>query len=66
MAIEGLPVAQPLPPVKTPANRHYVFAKNCWNSHGRFAIGDRARGAFSDDLVRSYLDAGILKEAPRG
>ncbi len=57
---------QPLPPVKTPFNRHYVFAMNCWNSHGRFAIGDKARGAFSVDLVRSYLAAGILKEIPRG
>ncbi len=51
---------------KIPANRKYVFAKNCWNDHGRFVIGDKARGAFSDELVKSYLDAGILVEVKNG
>jgi hypothetical protein len=51
---------------KEPANRVYVFAKNCTNDHGHFAIGDKARGAFSDELVASYVAAGILVEAPRG
>jgi hypothetical protein len=45
-----------------PANRRYVFVKTCVNDHGRFAKGDKARGAFSPALVASYLAAGILKE----
>jgi hypothetical protein len=45
-----------------PANRVYVFAKNCTNDHGRFVIGDKARGAFSPELVASYVAAGILVE----
>ena len=49
-----------------PANRAYVFAKTCTNDHGAFAKGDKARGAFSKDLVASYLAAGILVEADRG
>jgi hypothetical protein len=51
---------------KEPANRVYVFAKNCTNDHGTFVIGDKARGAFSDELVASYVAAGILVEASRG
>jgi len=46
-----------------PANRLYVFAKTCTNDHGTFAKGDKARGSFSDDLVQSYIDAGILIHA---
>jgi len=46
-----------------PANRIYVFAKTCTNDHGSFAKGDKARGAFSDDLVASYIEAGILIHA---
>jgi hypothetical protein len=49
-----------------PANRAYVFAKTCTNDHGTFAKGDKARGAFSPELVAAYLAAGILVEAPRG
>jgi len=45
-----------------PANRGYVFAKNCTNDHGTFVIGDKARGAFSPELVASYVAAGILVE----
>jgi len=37
-----------------------VFAKNCTNKYGHFRIGDRSRGAFSRELVDSYLKAGIL------
>jgi hypothetical protein len=47
---------------KKPANRVYVFAKNCTNDHGTFVIGDKARGAFSPELVASYVAAGILVE----
>lgn len=47
----------------TPANRLYVFAKNCTNDHGKFVRGDKARGSFSPDLVHSYLAAGILVPA---
>lgn len=43
-----------------PANRLYVFAKNCTNDHGHFVKGDPARGAFSADLVAAYLAAGVL------
>lgn len=43
-----------------PANRVYVFAKTCTNDHGTFAKGDKARGAFSADLVKSYVECGIL------
>lgn len=50
----------------TPANRLYVFAKNCTNDHGVFVIGDKARGAFSADLVQSYLASGILEESAGG
>lgn len=46
-----------------PANRLYVFAKTCTNDHGTFTKGDKARGSFSDDLVNSYLEAGILIHA---
>lgn len=46
-----------------PANRLYVFAKNCTNDHGTFSKGSKARGAFSPDLVASYLAAGILVPA---
>ena len=46
-----------------PANRLYVFAKTCTNDHGTFAKGDKARGAFSDELIASYLEAGILINA---
>jgi L-fucose isomerase-like protein len=52
--------------VREPANRVYVFAKNCTNDHGTFVIGDKARGAFSAELVASYVAAGILVEAQRG
>lgn len=51
---------------KKPANRVYVFAKNCTNDHGRFVKGDKARGAFSAELVATYVEAGILVEARRG
>ena len=54
----------PTPPV--PANRAYIFAKTCTNDHGSFAKGDKARGAFSADLVASYVAAGILIEARDG
>jgi hypothetical protein len=47
-----------------PANRLYVFAKNCTNDHGKFVKGDKARGAFSAALVDAYLMAGILVPAP--
>ena len=57
--------AAPSKPAK-PANRLYVFAKSCANDHGRFVKGDKARGAFSAELVQSYLDAGILVEVKRG
>lgn len=56
--------APPAPPV--PANRLYVFAKNCTNDHGRFVKGDKARGAFSPELVASYVECGILVEVARG
>lgn len=48
-----------------PHNRAYVFAKHCVNDHGRFQKGDKARGAFSAELVASYVAAGILVRAPR-
>ncbi len=55
------------PPAQAvPANRRYVFAKHCTNDHGTFAKGDKARGAFSAELVAAYVAAGILVEAPRG
>ena len=58
-AVERAPEAvRPLP-----ANRLYVFAKTCTNTHGKFDKGDRARGAFSPELVESYLQAGILVPA---
>lgn len=47
-----------------PANRLYIFAKNGTNDHGPFAKGDKARGAYSPELVASYLAAGILVPAP--
>lgn len=56
--------SSPAQPV--PANRRYVFAKHCTNDHGTFAKGDKARGAFSADLVAAYVAAGILVESPRG
>lgn len=49
-----------------PANRVYVFAKRCTNDHGHFAKGDKARGAFSPELVASYVAAGILVERAGG
>jgi len=54
--------AQAAPPV-APANRLFVFAKTCTNDHGTFAKGDKARGAFSAQLVASYVAAGILVPA---
>lgn len=54
------------PAPKKPANRHYVFAKNCTNDHGRFVKGDKARGAFSPELVASYVECGILVEKTSG
>jgi hypothetical protein len=69
MATKKNPAANLLAPlpatlVQPPANRRYVFAKNCTNDHGHFAKGDKARGAFSAALVDSYLQAGILVAAP--
>lgn len=52
--------------VKKPANRHYVFARNCTNDHGRFVKGDKARGAFPPELVASYVACGILVEIKGG
>jgi hypothetical protein len=49
-----------------PANRAYVFAANCVNDFGRFAKGDKARGAFPDELVKSYVKCGILVEVRNG
>lgn len=57
---DNLSAALPESLVQEPANRAYVFAKNCTNDHGVFVIGDKARGAFSADLVASYLAAGVL------
>lgn len=57
--------AAPAAPNPAPANRLYVFAKTCTNDHGTFAKGDKARGAFSPELVASYLAAGILLPAPQ-
>jgi hypothetical protein len=54
------PAAKPRFMTKPPANRAYVFAKNCTNDHGAFVKGDKARGAFSPALIASYLAAGIL------
>ena len=53
------------PAEAAPANRLYVFAKRCTNDHGSFEPGDKARGAFSDELVASYVAAGILVETSR-
>lgn len=70
MDTDNTPKAAKKTPAKTaeaePANRLYVFAKRCTNDHGTFAPGDKARGAFSEELVASYLAAGILVESPRG
>lgn len=52
----------PKSPMAEPANRVYVFKANCVNDHGAFVIGDKARGAFSAELVASYVAAGILIE----
>lgn len=52
-------------PDAVPHFRALVFAKNCVNDHGAFKKGDRARGAFPPELVRSYLGAGILIERRR-
>lgn len=46
------------------ANRLFVFAKNCTNTHGSFKKGDKARGAFSQELIDAYLQAGILAKMP--
>jgi len=46
------------------ASRLYIFAKNCTNNHGSFQKGDKARGAFTPELIESYLAAGILIKAP--
>lgn len=61
----GANLLAPLPAslLQQPANRLYVFAKICVNDHGRFAKGDKARGAFAPELVASYLAAGILVRA---
>lgn len=48
-----------------PANRQYVFAKTCTNDHGSFQKGSKAPGAFSTELVASYVAAGILVTAPQ-
>lgn len=48
------------PVADKPSFRDLVFAKNCVNGHGSFKKGDHSRGAFSTELVRSYLAAGIL------
>lgn len=48
--------------VQKPANRYYVFAKNCTNGHGSFKKGDKARGAFDPELIKAYLLVGILVE----
>lgn len=64
MATDRTAATQPARPV--PANRRYVFAKHCTNDHGTFAKGDKARGAFSAELVAAYVAAGILVGAPRG
>lgn len=44
-------------PVKV---KYYVFAKNCTNDHGSFKKGDKSRGAFAPELIKSYLESGIL------
>lgn len=62
----GLKTAAPAAAGQVPANRRYVFAKNCVNDFGRFAVGDAARGAFPADLVASYLAAGVLVERRNG
>ena len=46
------------------ASRLYIFAKHCTNNHGSFQKGDKARGAFTPELIESYLAAGILIKAP--
>lgn len=45
---------------EAPRVKYYVFAKNCTNDHGHFKKGDKSRGAFSQDLIQSYLQSGIL------
>ncbi|MCK9515672.1 MAG: hypothetical protein M0Q87_06425 [Ottowia sp.] len=62
----GLKTAVPAVAGQVPANRRYVFAKNCVNDFGSFVIGDAARGAFPADLVAAYLVAGVLVERPHG
>ncbi len=57
------PLPESLVHTSAPANRRYVFSKNCTNDHGSFAKGDKARGAFAPELVHSYLAAGILVPA---
>lgn len=49
---------------KPAGDRSLVFAKRCTNGHGSFAKGDRARGAFPQSLVDTYLQVGILVKAP--
>ncbi len=56
----GMKTAPSPKPGEVPANRRYVFAKNCTNDFGTFQIGDSARGAFPRELVDFYVAAGIL------
>jgi hypothetical protein len=49
----------PAKEMQTPT-KYYTFAKNCTNQFGSFKRGDRSRGAFPDDLIKSYLAIGIL------
>ena len=46
-------------------NLEYVFAKNATNDHGTFIKGQRARGAFHGDLVKTYVRLGILVKASK-
>jgi hypothetical protein len=64
-ATQPEPQTAPQAAPQLPAHRAYVFAKNCTNSHGSFAKGDKARGAFAPELVASYLAAGILVAQPK-
>lgn len=54
----------PLAELQPTANRLYAFTKNCTNTHGSFKKGDNARGAFSQELIDAYLQAGILTKLP--
>lgn len=48
----------------THANAAWVFAKNGTNTHGTFKKGDRARGAYSPELMHAYQAARILIYSP--